>query len=95
MAVAGVAAIAVLVGITTILQSRAPPMHLGRVFSLCSAWLTLFTLGGPGIATGTGTGWGPVVLLDIAAVLIAVGGVLAVRLARISANTPLEQGQPS
>jgi hypothetical protein len=65
------------------------------VFSLFSAWLTLFTLGGLGIATGTGTGWGPVVLLDIAAVLIAVGGVLAVRLAGISANTPLEQRQPS
>ena len=95
MAVAGVAAMAVLVGITTILQSSAPPSHLGRVFSLFSAWLTLFTLGGLGIATGTGTGLGPVVLLDIAAVLIAVGGVLAVRLARISANTPLGQGQPS
>ncbi|HUY09994.1 MAG TPA: MFS transporter [Candidatus Dormibacteraeota bacterium] len=82
MAVAGVGAMAVLVGLTTILQGSTPPSHLGRVFALFSAWLSLFTLAGVGLATGVGQEVGSVSLLDIAAALIALGGVVAMRLTR-------------
>lgn len=82
MAVAGVGAMAVLVGLTTILQSGTPPSHLGRVFALFTAWLSLFTLAGVGLATGVGQEVGSVSLLDMAAALIAIGGVVALRLTR-------------
>jgi predicted MFS family arabinose efflux permease len=82
MGVAGVAAVGVLIGVSTILQTATPATHLGRVFSLFSAWLAGFTLVGIGLATGLGGALGPIRLLDIAAVVFGLGGLLQLGMGR-------------
>lgn len=88
MAVAGVGAAAVLVGVNGVLQTSVPASHLGRVFSLFSAWLSLFTLAGIGLASASGSGWGAGALLDVASAMILLGALLAVRLLRPSPQIP-------
>jgi MFS family permease len=83
----GVPGVALITGLQSLIQARAPGPYLGRVFGALGACIALFGIVGSGIAGWLGGRYGAVTLLNIqGGGYVAVGLILALFITRAASD---------
>lgn len=93
----GIPGVAMITGLNSLIQARAPEAYLGRVFGALGACMALFGIVGAGLAGWLGPRFGAVTLLNIqGAGYVVVGVVLAALItARASIKSAADNEAPT
>lgn len=91
----GIPGVAMMTGLQSLIQLRAPERYLGRVFGALGACTALFGVAGAGIAGWLGPRFGAVTLLNIQGAGYVVVGLILLLLISASAARPAIHSQPA